>query len=145
MVTLHCHVPLWSSKAGCSRLLPALTRAWSVGGFSRASVINQKLCSNSSRSWLSHHGWTCCQGDLPLVYSTLHTDEEEEELVIVIVNTERVRNMVYEQAHRPIIQNQCEWIDLHLVWWPLYHQSLRQKVSLTVPLHLCTCGYRLPN
>lgn len=69
----------------------------------------------------------------------------EEEFVIVIVNTEHMRNMVYKQAHRPIIQNQCELIHLHSVWWPLYHQSLRQKVSLTVPLHWLPCGYRFPD
>lgn len=48
---------------------------WRVWGFGRASVINQKLWSSSSRSWLSHRGWTCCQEGLPLVYCTLHTDE----------------------------------------------------------------------
>lgn len=78
-------------------------------------------------------------------FMALCTLTSEEELVIVIVNTEHVRNMIYEQAHRPIIQNQCELIHLHLVWWPLYHQSLRQKVSLTVPLQRLPCRYRFPD
>lgn len=43
----------------------------------------------------------------------------------------------------PYYRNVANWFVC--IWWPHYHQNLRWKVSITVPLHQLPIGYRFPD
>lgn len=134
---LHCNVPLWSLKAGRSRLL---TRTWRVWGFGRASVINQKLWNSSSRSWFSHRGWTCCQEGLPLVYCTLHTDEWGgarycHSKHTTCMKCDKYGILTSVLPHNTELANWFIWI---CIWWPHCHQTDRAWGGKSALLSLCT-------